>query len=183
MISGLGQALLGLLAREPATGYDLTRAMDRDLAYFWSARHSQVYPELAKLEAGGQVRHTVVAGAGPRPTKRYEITPEGKALLLEWIVTEPEQTVERDPVLLRISSLWLVDPAAAHAVVGGVRRRSTARLELYQRFAAEFDSRDETQDPGSPDFATRATLEVGIRYHQGRLDWCDWIDGRLDAGR
>lgn len=181
VISVLGYALLGLLARESATGYDLTGAMDRDLAYYWSARHSQIYPELAKLESGGHIRHTVIAGAGPRPTKRYELTQEGKSQLLAWIVSEPEPAVERDPVLLRISSMWLVDRAAARELVCGVRRRSGARLELFERFAREFDADARADDPASPDFATRATLEVGIRLNRVRLEWCDWLDERLEA--
>ena len=61
--SNLGCALLGLLARSPSTGYDLARRMERPVGYFWSARHSQIYPELAKLERAGLVSHEVVDGA------------------------------------------------------------------------------------------------------------------------
>ncbi|GGB20497.1 PadR family transcriptional regulator [Flexivirga endophytica] len=179
MISALGHALLGLLAREPTTGYRLTRLMDRDLAYFWAAKHSQIYPELARLERDGHVRHTVVGGAGPRPTKRYELTADGRRALVEWLATEPEPTVERDPTLLRVSSLWLLEREAARAVVGRVRRLSTERLALYERFAAEFDSEPAASDPTAPVFATRATVEMGIRSQRARLDWCDWLDQRL----
>lgn len=155
--------------------------MDRDLSYFWSARHSQVYTELGRLESDGYVRHTVISGAGPRPTKQYELTAEGRSALLDWLVAEPEGTVERDPTLLRISSLWLLDAAEAHELVGRVRRRSGERLELYERFAAEFDSDPETSDTGSAKFATRATLEMGIRSQRARLTWCDWLDEQLGS--
>ena len=70
----LGYAILGLLAKEPRTGYQIARAMNRPIGYIWTARHSQIYPELASLEADGLVRHAVVDGRGPRETKRYEIT-------------------------------------------------------------------------------------------------------------
>ena len=49
----LGYAILGLLSREDLSGYDLTQRMAGRVGYFWSARHSQIYPELAKLEDGG----------------------------------------------------------------------------------------------------------------------------------
>lgn len=181
MVSALGHALLGLLARGPATGYDLTRAMDRRLAYFWSARHSQVYPELARLEAAGLVEHEVVDGAGPRPTKRYAPTESGMAELLEWILQGPEESVERDSTLLRVSSLWLVDRAAARELVERVRQHSADRLELYREFAAEFEADPAAHDPGRPEFSTRATVEAGLRFHAGRLGWCEWLDQQLGA--
>ncbi len=56
-VSTLGYAVLGLLAREPASGYDLTRRMQAWIGFFWRAPHSRIYPELARLEAGGLVRH------------------------------------------------------------------------------------------------------------------------------
>ncbi|MBA3728896.1 MAG: PadR family transcriptional regulator, partial [Actinobacteria bacterium] len=43
----LRHALLGLLAERPMSGYDLTKVFDSSLAYVWSAKHSQIYPELA----------------------------------------------------------------------------------------------------------------------------------------
>ena len=56
----LGYAILGLLSREELSGYDLTGRMKGRVGYFWSARHSQIYPELARLEEGGYVTHSVV---------------------------------------------------------------------------------------------------------------------------
>ena len=67
--SNLGCALLGLLARSPPTGYDLAKRMERPVGYFWTANHSQIYPELSRLEEAGLVDHTVIEGAGPRPPR------------------------------------------------------------------------------------------------------------------
>ena len=64
MTSTLGHAILGLLARRPSTGYDLARRMDRPVGWFWTARHSQIYAELARLEHEGLVDHEEVDGAG-----------------------------------------------------------------------------------------------------------------------
>ena len=60
--STLGFALLGLLARQPRTGYELSQALRRPIGYFWTAGHSQVYPELARLDAAGYISHTVIDG-------------------------------------------------------------------------------------------------------------------------
>ena len=47
----LGYALLGLLARRPLSGYDLAGQLKVPVVFFWHARISQIYPELARLEA------------------------------------------------------------------------------------------------------------------------------------
>src|SRR5690606_24488121 len=62
-VSTLGFALLSLLTRGPATGYDLAQRMKAPIGHFWTAKHSQIYPELARLAEAGHVR--VRSGAGP----------------------------------------------------------------------------------------------------------------------
>ena len=60
----LRHAVLGMLASQPGTGYELTQWFDRSLSHAWHASHSQIYPELAKLEAEGLVE---VIGEGRPP--------------------------------------------------------------------------------------------------------------------
>ena len=43
----LKYAILGLLMRSPVTGYDIAKEFGDGLGCFWSAKHSQIYPELA----------------------------------------------------------------------------------------------------------------------------------------
>ncbi len=179
VVSELGHALLGLLARKPATGYDLMTVMDRTVGYFWAARHSQIYPELAKLEVSGHVRHREVSGAGPRATKRYSLTAAGRAELREWATSDPAPAADRDPVLLRVASLWTTDPAAAEDFVRRVRATSVQRHALYQGFADEIDAESDPGRHTDPDWAMRATVEAGLRYQQGRIDWCDWLLDRI----
>lgn len=42
----LKYAILGLLNKEPMTGYDIGKEFSKDLGEFWTAKHSQIYPEL-----------------------------------------------------------------------------------------------------------------------------------------
>ncbi|MDQ3842337.1 MAG: PadR family transcriptional regulator [Actinomycetota bacterium] len=51
--------------------------MERRVGNFWSARHSQIYLELARLEEGGYVTHQVVEQKD-RPNKKvYQLTDTG----------------------------------------------------------------------------------------------------------
>ena len=129
--SHLGSALLGLLARSPDTGYGLTARMRRPVGYFWTARHSQIYPELARLEAAGLVDHEVIEGRGPRPTKRYHATEAGHAALAAFVALEAEQPV-RDLETLRLWSVWTVAPDVARAVVESALARHAATLSAYE---------------------------------------------------
>src|ERR671932_705397 len=84
MTSTLGFALLGLLARGPLSGYDIASQLKRRVGPFWHARHSQIYPELARLETAGLVSYVRVE-QHERPDKKvYSLTPAGRLALQEW---------------------------------------------------------------------------------------------------
>ncbi len=81
----LSYALLGLLARQPLSGYDLAQYMKKRVAPMWSALPSQIYPELARLEKQGMVTYRVVEQQDHRPDKKvYEITETGREALRRW---------------------------------------------------------------------------------------------------
>src|SRR4051812_50161094 len=67
----LRHAVLGMLADEPGSGYDLLKRFERAMASVWPATQSQLYGELGKLEAAGMIH---VLAEGPRGRKEYENT-------------------------------------------------------------------------------------------------------------
>ena len=54
----LKYAILGLLNQKKMTGYDLMKQFESALCEFWSAKHSQIYPELKKLTEEGCVAYS-----------------------------------------------------------------------------------------------------------------------------
>src|SRR3954453_19280107 len=50
-------SLLCQLAKESLTGYELSRRMRGGVSNYWSAPHSQIYPQLGKLVAAGWVTY------------------------------------------------------------------------------------------------------------------------------
>lgn len=95
----LRHALLALLTAEPMTGYELVKYFDGTLANVWSAPHSQIYPELRRMEAAGLIDVRVIP-RGERAKKReYAVTENGVAELKEWhnelAVYQPERDVHR----------------------------------------------------------------------------------------
>jgi DNA-binding PadR family transcriptional regulator len=177
--SALGIALLGQLTRRPRTGYELARSMERPVGYFWSAHHGQIYPELARLEAAGLVRHEVVEGAGPRPTKRYAATAAGTAALREWVVSDFDPGPARDLEHLRVWSLWTVDRHAARGLVRQLRERRSAQVADWERQREEVAAQAGADDPSSPEFASLMSVEGGVRTARALVEWCDWMLERL----
>lgn len=180
MASTLGCAVLGLLADRPRTGYELAQAMKAPIGYMWTARHSQIYPELARLESQGLVDATVIDGPGPRDTKRYTVTEEGLRTLKAW-TDSPLTEVARSEFMLRVRCLWLLSPERARQFILTQRKALEQRLETYAyeeaAFALEGDAVD---DPTSPSFAEYATLRYGIMRIRDTIAWCDWLLGRLE---
>ena len=87
----LKYAILGLINREPMTGYDITREFNsNNLANFWYAKHSQVYPELSRLMEEKLVTCEVVIQGEKLEKKLYSITEAGLRMYFSDFMT-PEQ--------------------------------------------------------------------------------------------
>jgi len=81
----VGHALLGILARGPAHGYDLKREHDARFPGTRPLAYGQVYATLARLERDGHAEVAETAkGGGPERTV-YALTPEGRQTLADWL--------------------------------------------------------------------------------------------------
>jgi DNA-binding PadR family transcriptional regulator len=180
----LAYALLGLLARAPASGYDLIREMEEPIGFFWHARRSQIYPELARLEQAGFVTHTVVEQQERPDKKVYDITDAGRAALAAW-ATEPMRIPpERDEFMLKVFSLWLAEPQRALGLIQSYASQHAERLARYESIRATMErnaAAGELRQLRSPRFASYATLLRGIEYERGYVVWCQWLIETIEA--
>ena len=55
MVRTLKYVILGLLSQQSRSGYDLSQELSGALQEFWSANHSQIYPELRRLTEEGLI--------------------------------------------------------------------------------------------------------------------------------
>jgi PadR family transcriptional regulator, regulatory protein AphA len=92
----LRYALLGFISTEPASGFDLAREFGESMGWFWFASHSQIYPELRRLEEDGLVTSTEVAGNPGKQKRVYRITEQGEAELQAWLEQPTEYAPMRD---------------------------------------------------------------------------------------
>jgi len=95
-------ALLGLLAVEPASGYDLKRAINRSTYFIWNATGPQIYNTLHKLREEGCITSRSLAQDGKPDKQIHTITAQGRTRLEEFMSEPIHASVTRDEVLLRI---------------------------------------------------------------------------------
>ena len=160
----LKYALLGALADQPRTGYELLKHFEQSLAYAWPASHSQIYPELARLLEDGLIEQTE---SGPRRSKTYALTRAGLDEIRRWLLeTEPERRIRRDATL-RTFFLWLLEPEEAEAQVQREHAYWSGVLEEFRRI------RDEPTGANRKARTFRIALEGGMRTVEAQLEWLD----------
>ena len=174
----LAYAILVLVAREALTGYEIEQRMDDPIGHFWRARHSQIYPMLARIEAIGWVDATAGPGPGPRPKRRYLATSAGVSVLRDW-VESPRGRRGRDDLLLRVFASWVASTGAVWLLLQAAEAEHAARLQEYLRRRAVVQARGGPAAPGSAEFADYATLRRGIGFERGRLAWVHWLRRQL----
>lgn len=168
----LRYALLGLLAEEPASGYELTKKFERALQrYAWHAKHSQIYPELTKLADAGLVE---VVEEGARGRRTYAVTDEGRADLRHWLVNPPTAYDVRNELVLRLFFVSTLDNDEARGLLRTLADESARELAALQEAVDKSDAHNTELVPG------RLAAEYGLRSYQTIHDWALWALDRLD---
>ncbi|MGP3937773.1 PadR family transcriptional regulator [Nonomuraea sp. KM88] len=114
------------------TGYNLIKYFDGSVAFVWNAPHSQIYPELRRMERDGLVEVQVVP-RGERAEKRiYSITEAGFQELRNWLITLAPYQGERDPYRLRAAHFEMASYDSA-------RRQLREHIKHYERALGEWE--------------------------------------------
>lgn len=99
--------ILGLLTRQPMTGYDIKQTFDKEKAEFWTAPFSQIYPELNRMLTAELIDLMAPKEENSRK-KIYKITDSGKKYFHDWLVlplTPEVTTLDNDNFILRLHFL------------------------------------------------------------------------------
>jgi PadR family transcriptional regulator, regulator of vanillate utilization len=128
----LRHALLAILAVEPMTGYELTKHFDRSAANVWHAPHSQIYPELRKLEAAGLVTAESVARGDHGIKRTYSITGAGLDALVGWVEDLAPPAPERDEFQLKATYL-------EYGSFANARRQFEAHLDYHEELRRRWE--------------------------------------------
>ncbi len=178
-------AILELLRRKPLTGYDIKKRFEKSLAFCWHAEHSQIYPELRKMEEQRLVNSRQEIQTS-RPNKRiFEITERGVEELRSWQRTPPGPLKIKDELVLRLFAVDIMDTEDAAAVLQEARRMHQERLDEYreilERLEKEYGDPPDLEYPSL--FGPHLCLWQGIMCEQTYVDWCDWAEREIKKRR
>jgi DNA-binding PadR family transcriptional regulator len=167
----LRHALIGLLAEQPASGWDLTRRFEALLGTVWPAGHPQIYGELRKLQDDGFIE---IDSEGPRRRKTYRVTEAGVEEVRRWLTSvEVDHTLRLEPVL-RSVFFWLMTPdeLAVH-----LEKEAAFYYDLAQKYRELAAAKDRGEYGDSPQSESiRIAAEAGVRLHQALGDWATWAE-------
>ena len=170
----LKYAILGLINREPMTGYDITREFNSNqLANFWYAKHSQVYPELAKLTEEGLVTSEVVIQCEKLEKKLYTITDKGKQQLQEWLMKdEPLEPTPKDVFRLR---MYFSDFMSSDELEQHLHNQLQKHLDKHQYLQdiMEQNHNNTAPDIGTKEYGDFMVLEGALLRESSYIQWLE----------
>lgn len=171
-LSPTAYVILGMLHREPLSGYEIKARVDNSTRFFWAASYGQIYPELKRLSEAG-----LVAGAdsptGGRKRTIYEITGDGEEELVAWLRRPPEVFEMRDEGLLKLFFAEALPPAEAVEIVRAMRHHREAVNKRLRELEPEKDE-DKARYP-------LVVLRSGIEFTDWSVDWCRRVEEQILA--
>jgi len=95
-------AVLGFLADKPRSGYEIKKAIDDKIGFFWSESYGQIYPILKKLVDKGLAEKIPANADDGRKKQFYKITDLGKDEFQEWLKLPADYNSIRNEILLKL---------------------------------------------------------------------------------
>lgn len=130
------EAMLALLAKEPAHGYELRQRLAAALGPVGEVlKPGQVYVTLSRLERAGLIRGVQVVQSSAPDKKVYEVTAAGREEVAAWLLDSSwakVAPVEFHLKLVAAAGTGLADPVA---LIDAQRRELMRQLREVQRLA------------------------------------------------
>jgi DNA-binding PadR family transcriptional regulator len=161
-------AVLGLLTRRERSGYDLLKAIERSVGFFWTPAKSQLYALLPKLVDRGLLKARRVE-QDRRPDKTlYRITRAGRRALREGL-EQASPAVDRNPFELRVFFGEHMRPGAVRAMIEARRDQQQAHLARLEQIEREIDV-DAALYPYLTLLAGKENAKAAIRWAEQALE-------------
>jgi DNA-binding PadR family transcriptional regulator len=169
MLTDASGAVLGMVALGARSGYEIKRAGEQSLRFFWALGPPQIYAELGRLEADRLIKGTDKA-RGQRKRRSYTVTAAGRKALREWLAAPDAAALEiRDGELLKLFFADALAPAELVARLASMRERSERAIARFEREILPAAERVREQGYEWP----HAVAEFGSELHEFIAGWCE----------
>jgi DNA-binding PadR family transcriptional regulator len=170
----LDKIILGLLLFRSLSIYDIKKAIDRSVGFFFSSSYGNIQPSLKKLELGSlvSIQENVVNG---RNRKEYTINDLGRNEFIKWLSEEIHIGKIQDEGLLKLFFLTeLPKEKRLQLLENYIEKLKHKILELEQ--VDEENKKAEVPEKYQEAFNYRVvTLDFGIQYYNFELRWYENI--------
>ena len=165
--------ILGMVSREPRSGYEIKALVDNTTRFFWAASYGQIYPELKRLSEAGLIEGSDVP-RGERKRTVYAITADGERALQEWLRQPPETFELREEGLLKLFFSGVVSPEEGAATLRAMREHRLDVVERLRAIEPKAEAKLENDDP-----YPLLVLQGGIEFNEWFANWCERMEDRL----
>lgn len=174
----LKYAILGLLYRQECSGYDITSQFKQEIGQFWSAKHSQIYPELKKLVDENLVQFRTVIQGEKLEKKMYTITEAGKQELLQWAgTTDPLPETEKDTFMLKMYFIHTLPIEEARALFENQLRLRWEKLDdlklRYEELERTFGMEKQGMTFANPNLGHYLVLTKALAREKSYVEWLE----------
>ena len=161
--------ILGLLAEQPLSGYQIKKIIDIRFSFFWSESFGQIFPALKMLASEGLVEECPQEPSGGRATRTYQLTPTGKAALVAWLGQPVEKESLRLEILLKTYFSGYAAPEAMLTHLSAFEESHARQLHILGLFQEEL-LRIPDEDENHGDILR--VIDFGQKVNRAYLDWC-----------
>jgi len=160
--------ILGLLAQNPMTGYDMRKHVQDVLSVVTNASYGSLYPILHKLLEEEAVQMDEVAQEGRPAKKIYRITQKGAKELQAWLKQAPAEDKFKREFLLK---LYFAQEMPAQDLRKMLMRR---QQEMQARLSSLYLEREATNDPRQ-----KWILDYSLSMYQAEMTWLEQVQEDL----
>ena len=178
----LRHVVLAVLAREPMSGYEITKTFETVYSHFWRASHQQVYRELARLSEDGRVSAKAVTQQGKPDKKIYTITRRGLDELRQWVLSPTEAPRPQYDLLVKLLASHAVDQVPFRRELERVRAISEEWVHSLRAMRREC-LRERGKNWTERDQVLYLALRRGLLLGEAQLRWLSEVDDYLVSGR
>lgn len=174
-LSPTAYVVLGMVSREPRSGYEIKALVDNSTRFFWAASYGQIYPELRRLSEAGLIEG-VDAPRGGRKRTVYAITAAGEAALKDWLRQPPSTYEMREEGLLKLFFAGVLAPEEAAEILHSMRRFRRGVTAQLREIEPKAIAKDADGDP-----FPLMVLRGGIEFSEWFAEWCERMESQLLA--
>lgn len=153
--------------RGPSTSYDLKRAVNNSVGYFWPFPHAQLYSEPKRLVELGLLE--VQREENGRRRQTYAAKQAGLEALQSWLAEPTEEQLQvRDVAELKLFFAEFASPGDIVSLAGEQIEQHRERISVYEDMQERFRDRGDIADRMVP-------LRLGLAMEYAALDFWETL--------